>query len=158
MSAAASTVGSVQSPRERAIRILVAELYGPTEPESWQRDNAESALDRLQSELGVPLLQESSEFTGLADDLESLGLSEILGGSDPMHAAARANLREQEDLVERILRESPIALDETARRLGLTDEELQSYLAHPQDLSLTEIRMLAIASEVVLSYGVSVVR
>ncbi len=149
---------AAQGRGELALRILVEELYGPTEPEGWQRENAQRALDRLKTELGVPLPPVDSEFAALADDLEALGLADLSGASTAMHAAARANIREQEDLVDRILRESPLELEETARRLGLTDEELQGYLARPQDLSLAEIRMLAVASEVVLSYGVSVVR
>lgn len=68
--------------------------------------------------------------------------------------AAKCNRASQEDLLLTlsILSEQPI--DVVADRLGITEDEVASALGGKIDLTMTELRLLAIASDLVISYSV----
>lgn len=72
--------------------------------------------------------------------------------------AAQCNIASQEALLAAINVTSEVAIEEVAERLGVTADEARSALSGGVDLTLRELRLLGIASEVVIRYQVTPAR
>lgn len=67
---------------------------------------------------------------------------------------AYANITAQENLLEDILRQSEVPMSLIASRLDVPVSEVDAIFAGKRDLTMTEIRLFAIAAGVVVSYVV----
>lgn len=68
--------------------------------------------------------------------------------------AARCNIDTQEALLENIATAAEQPAEIVAERLGITTDELRAALTGRSDLTMTEIRLLAIASDLIIGYNV----
>jgi hypothetical protein len=73
----------------------------------------------------------------------------------PMHRAARDNIAEQEALFTKLAEANQQPLEELARRIGISADEVAQALSGRTDLTLAELRVLAISAEVVVSFTVT---
>ena len=77
---------------------------------------------------------------------------------DVGHWSARCNLVNQENLLFSINTVSEMPIETVAERLGIEVEEAEAALEGRVDLTLTELRLLGVASEVIINYHVSPAR
>lgn len=68
--------------------------------------------------------------------------------------AARCNIVAQESLLSNICTAAEQPADVVAERLGISVEDLEVVLRGQSDLTMTEVRLLAIASDLIISYQV----
>ncbi|WP_426621980.1 helix-turn-helix domain-containing protein [Microbacterium sp. As-52] len=87
--------------------------------------------------------------------------SELTPIDDLFHWSAQCNIAHNErlfDVLVAALDRAGVSREEVARRLGIDVDTLEDALAGQTDLTLTELRLLSSASEVVIKFEVEAAR